>query len=62
MIAFEKSNHKFTAKAFGYAYIAFMEKSNRSTEEFRKKLTELLPIHLHKMNPIQITRCLEVTI
>ncbi|KAL4433386.1 hypothetical protein ABPG74_017490 [Tetrahymena malaccensis] len=59
--AIEKTIHKFNAKSFAYTYIAYLEDTNRSSEEFRKKLVELLPIHLHQMNPNQLTRCFELT-
>ncbi|EGR34585.1 hypothetical protein IMG5_006460 [Ichthyophthirius multifiliis] len=58
----EKCYPKFNHKAFGYCFIAFLEKENRCTEEFKNKLQELLPIHLHQMTPNHVTQCFELCI
>ena len=53
----QKTLHKFNAKSFGYAYIAYLEDTNRSSEEFRKQLVDLLPVHLRGMTPTMMTDC-----
>lgn len=53
--------HKFTAKGFGYTYISFLQ-SDKVSKEFKEKLSLRLPIHLHKLSPLMMTKCFEVTV
>lgn len=53
--------HKFTPKGFAYNYIAFLE-NEKGSAEFREKMSLRLPIFLHKLNPLLMTKCFEVSV
>lgn len=57
----DKTMHKFTPKGYAYNYIAFLE-NKRGSEEFREKMSLRLPIFLHKLNPLLMSKCFEVTV
>jgi len=64
--ALEKSASKcITAvnyKGFASTYKVFMGDSEKCSQEFRERLASLLPIHLYKMHPNDMTDCFRLTL
>lgn len=46
------------SKHFAFIYQLFFEKGS---EEFKKELSLILPIHLKKMSPLNICKCFALT-
>lgn len=61
VVSVEKTLHKFSTKAFAFAYRVFLENTSTCSEEFRQKFVQLLPVHLHAMTPTMMTSCFEIT-
>lgn len=48
------------SRLFGDVIRLFLEKDERASDEFKKELSLILPVHMKKMSPIAIAKAFEL--